>query len=217
VDLHHDRGARVNQHARSGRRVVRRVTRNPRADPRRGTQPVVRGRVRRRVRLGQPGSTEARPTVPARRLIQPPCVGRVLSCGLEEDHVVHDARLLRLDHRARDVLVLRQVWLEQETVVVVEPAHGRPREVRPHGRERHRLPGCSRGSAHRLDGPPATDACTATDPACDEVLLGRSQDPPRLTEVRWRIRPRHPRRHSSELGHHEDAVRVGGGSSSATQ
>ena len=173
----------MHEHARPRGRIVRRVSRHRRADPRRGAEAVVRGGVRSRVRLRQAGSAEARPAVAARGRIEPPCIGRVLTCSLEEDHVMHDRRPLWLDDRAGHVRVLREVRLEQEAVVVVQPADRCLREIRARRGEGHGLARRSRRPADGLHAPSRAEARAAADPAGDQVLLGGSQDPPRLPEV----------------------------------
>ena len=92
VHLDDDRGTGVEQDAGTGRRVVRCVTGHPGADPLRRAETVARGGRRVRMRLAQAGAAEARPPAPVRSGVQAPRLGRVGAGGLEQDHVVDEAR-----------------------------------------------------------------------------------------------------------------------------
>ena len=156
------------------------------------------------MRLGEAGPAEARPAVAAGFRVQRARLGRVVAGRFEQDHVVDDAGPLRLDDGARDVHVLGQMWLEQEAVVVVQTADRRLWEIRLRGCERHGRSGGVAAGADRCDRTAFADARAAADPACDQILLGRRQDPLRLPDVGGRVGAGHPRRHLSLLGHPED-------------
>src|SRR6185436_18742841 len=212
VDLHHDRGSGVYQHPGPGRRVVIGVAGHPGADPGRRAEPVVRRRVGRGVSLGQARPSKAGPAVAAGGVVQSSRIGCVLSRCLEQDHVVHDRRALRLDDGARDVSVLRQVRLEEETVVVVEPTASRLGEIALRRRERHRRSGRLASSADRLDRLAVAEPCTASNPASNQLLLGGREDPLRLSEIQRRVAARHPRRQSSHCGGRRERCRRACGS-----
>src|SRR4029453_2504287 len=135
-------------------------------------------------RLAQSGPAEAGPAVPARCRVESARVDGILTGRLEEDDVMDDARPLRLDGRTRDVGILRELRLEQEAVVVVEPTDCRLGLVRPRRSEGHRRAGCAARVADGLDSTTVTDLRSPAHPARDELFLCGRQDALCLVEVR---------------------------------
>ena len=180
VHLHHDSGARVRENTGAGGNVIRCVAWHPGTDPLRRAKAVARCGIGSRVGLGQTRPAEARPALATGLVVQLPRLESVLAGGFEQDHVVDDPCLLRLDDRTRDEHVLRQVGLEQEAVIFVHPTDGRLRHIGLRGRKRQRCSGRSVAFADRCDRATRADTRASPHPAADLVLLGGAQDSPRL-------------------------------------
>ena len=177
---------------------------DPGADPLRCAEPVARGRRHVGVSIVEARASEAGPTLASGGLVQAPSLDRVTPGGFEQDDVVDEVGLPRLDLRGGHEYVLFQVGLQQEAVVVVEPATGRVWAVQLCRLERQVGAGCERAAAHRVDRPTLADLSAALHPAGDRLPLGRGQDSPLAANVGGRVRPGRPRRHDGELGHRQD-------------
>ena len=214
VHLHHDQRVGVQEDARALRQRVGRVSRNPGSDPRRLSEPA--GRARLREIDGQVGPPETRPALASALGVELARRLSLLARRLVEDHVVDDSRALRPDQRAGHEYVVRELRIEHETVVVVDPAAGCAGEVRLGRREPDRTAGAVEPGAGRRSRPQVgrvsgrRSGCRPSG-ECRELVRGEAAEV--ATAKRCRVGPGHPRRHHSCPRHADDGVRVrfGGG------
>ena len=194
MHLHHDLAAGRKGDAGPVGEVVAAPARRPGRDPVRVVQRV---RDPGTVPGGESRAAEARPAGPRALRVEALRVRHVVDADPEEDHVVDDLRLARLDAGRRHERVGCPMRVDEEAAVVVGDTLRRRRLVRGlHPEVQERLAGAHLGALRRC-GPSrrAVGPAARTRPREDRRALLCAQDPRVLAHVGRRARARRPGRH----------------------